>query len=935
MALPTASLVRALGVRPNEHGRVLAVAASFGVLEAGRVLGDVGVETLIQGRFGPTGLPTVLPWLYMGLGALGLGVALIYGAALGRFGRRPVFLMLLGLAAVGMVAGWAAVSGGSDDAIVGLWLGVSVVGGLLLTISWTLAGSAFDARQARRLFPLLTAAAIAGGFTASLAAGPLTALFGAADLVLLEAVALVLAMPLVALLARHSRARPTGRARGSVLAGMRTGMDTVRASPLLRRIAACYVLLAVLMFSIQYPFTVSVATALPTDAERATALGVLSAAVTATSFLVSALVAGRVYARFGISTGAVMLPVVYLAGFALWLVWFAFPTALAVRFAQQVTQRGFSNASWSAFYNVVPAERRAQVIAFTDGVPGQLGTILSGVLLLVAARALSLDVVFVLGLVAAMVTTALVVGIRRGYGHSLVAALRTGVGERLLEGGPGIEPLLRDPSVAPALTGALQAPEPGVREMAARLLGEDGVADDVARQALVESTRDADPRVRVAAIDALARLGAFGPATPAHGTPGALDPGALSQDPDPRVRAAAVVASAGGDPAAVIALVSDPVPVVRATALLALMPPEGGSLTPEARTAAVRALGDRAGPVRTAAATVLGTDRAQPTDLLAQLDGRQPASMAALDALSRSAERFGQDPGIHAVVLAFAGGQVERVTRLRDDRSGLGQPARPIDAFLVSTLALRERAGLDSLLGALAVLGAPEATGLVRRSLGSDDPDVRAQAIEALEALGDRRLARRVTQLLDDTPPVGPRGIERLAVLDALAHDDDPWLRRLAQACREGPGMPDATRTMTELETMLALRRVSLFDGLDPEDLQRIAASAVERRYEPGEVLMTEGEPSDELVVLLAGSVRVERVGPDGAPRFLRTYEAGEHIGELAVLRERPRAATVTAEAEGARGLVVPGLGLRDVLRERPGAAMAMLATLAERVSRQ
>ena len=147
--------------------------------------------------------------------------------------------------------------------------------------------------------------------------------------------------------------------------------------------------------------------------------------------------------------------------------------------------------------------------------------------------------------------------------------------------------------------------------------------------------------------------------------------------------------------------------------------------------------------------------------------------------------------------------------------------------------------------------------------------------------------------------------------------------------------MTDSTRTMTELETMLALRRVPLFEGLDPEDLQRIAAHAVERSYAAGEVLMTEGDPSDELVVLLTGGVRVERAEPDGTSRFIRTYAAGEHIGELAVLRERPRAATVTADADGARGLVVPGLGLREILRERPEAAMAMLATLAERLSRQ
>ncbi len=940
MASSGARLAQALGIRPGEAVRVLTVAALFALLEAGRAWGEVGVETLVQGRFGPTGLPTVLPWLYMALGALGLGIALLYGAALGRFLRRPLFLALLGIAAAGLVGGWAALPGGSDAAVVGLWLGVSLVGGLLLTVSWTLAGSTFDARQARRLFPVLTAAAIAGGFSASLAAGPLTGSLGAAALVLLEAAALLLAMPLVAVLTRGSRSGSTTPARRPVLAEMRAGMDIVRASPLLRRIAACYVLLAVLMFSVQYPFTVSLATALPTDVERATVLGILSAAVTATSFVVSAFVARRVYARFGISAGALLLPVVYLAGFAVWLAWFAFPTALVVRFAQQVTQRGISNASWSAFYNVVPGERRAQVMAFNDGVPGQLGTILSGGLLLAAGWALSVDVLFALGLATAVVTLMLALGIRRGYGRSLVAALRSGAGERLIEGGPGIEGLLRDPSVVPALSDALHAPEPGVREIAARLLGSGGGVPDTARQALVDATRDPDARVRLAAIGTLARIGALG--APGGRSIDGSSPGpgpdldTLTRDPDPRVRAAAMVGSASRDPATILALAGDEVPAVRATALAAMAPTADGRLSADARAIAVRALGDPVGRVRSAAALLLGADDGAPDDLLRALArGSRDESLAALDALARRAQRVGQDPVVRGPVLAYADRLLGRVAALRAARGGLGEPVAPVASLLVSTLALRERAAMATLLGTLAVLGAPEASGPVRRCLGSDDPDVRAQAIEALEALADPRLARRVAGLLDADPGTRAGADDRDRLLDTLAHDDDPWLRRLAQACREESAVADTARTMTELEMMLALRRVPLFEDLDPEDLQRIAASAVERSWEPGAVLMTQGEPSDELVVLLAGGVRVERAEPDGTTRFIRDYEAGEHIGELAVLRERPRAATVIAREEGARGLVVPGAGLRGILRERPDAAMAMLATLAERVSRQ
>jgi CRP-like cAMP-binding protein len=146
--------------------------------------------------------------------------------------------------------------------------------------------------------------------------------------------------------------------------------------------------------------------------------------------------------------------------------------------------------------------------------------------------------------------------------------------------------------------------------------------------------------------------------------------------------------------------------------------------------------------------------------------------------------------------------------------------------------------------------------------------------------------------------------------------------------------MAGADGVATEIDRMLLLRRIPLFAGLDPEDLERIAMATEERDWAEGEVVIEEGDVGDSVVVLTEGTVRVVHVEPGGDERFIREYEAGDHIGELAVLRERPRAATVIANAGGVRGLVLGGDGLRAILRERPDAAMAMLATLAERLTR-
>ena len=148
-------------------------------------------------------------------------------------------------------------------------------------------------------------------------------------------------------------------------------------------------------------------------------------------------------------------------------------------------------------------------------------------------------------------------------------------------------------------------------------------------------------------------------------------------------------------------------------------------------------------------------------------------------------------------------------------------------------------------------------------------------------------------------------------------------------------GMADTDRTISDIDTMLLLRRVPLFAELDPEDLQRIAGTSRERVYPPEATAIREGDIDSELLVIIEGSVRVVRREPDGSERLIRRYEAGDHIGELAVLREGPRAATVIAEGDGTRTLVIDGANLKAILRERPEAAMAMLATLAERISQQ
>ena len=901
---------------------MILVAAAFAALEAGRGIGEVGANTLVLGRIGAE----ALPYLFLPLGVISLVAALGYGAALGRMRRGRLFGAILIGVAIALILERAAIATMPDVAIPLTWLTVVAAGMIAVTLAWTVATSTFDARQAKRLFPLCTAAAIAGNFVGALAAGPVAGLVGTESLIVAEAALFTIGAVVIWRLASLAPTPAWGAppvARRPIVADLRAGFDEVRRSPLLGLIAAAYVLLAVLLFSVTFPFLEAAQAAFPDEVELAAAIGTISAIVTAASFVVSLTLAGRFYARFGVASAALLLPLVYLAGFGVWIVSFTFATAALVQATVQVTQRGLSNAAWSAFYNTVPARRRAQVMAFQDGVPGQLGTILSGVLLLTAARILEPSQVFWLGAIVAAATLGIAIGIRRRYATSLLATLRRGIGEQVLEGGPGLAGLQTAPDVRAVLMTALIDDDPHVREMAARLLA--AAPGDDTLDALLAALDDAEPSVRASSAEALIGKDAVHPEH-IERAEAELD-SLLSGGPREQTAALVALARLGRRPpdATLERLLEDADPGVRAAAVSTLDVDAGGT------DRLLAALEDPTYLVRNAAADRLSAASSVPPGVVDRLASPDPAVQA-----SSVRAMTGHASEIRDALVPWADGQVDRAMTLAASRSrldGIGASG-PDAAFLAAVLDQRRRRHQDLALDALAIVDVPEASGVIRRCLRSDDADVRAQAVETLDSVGDRRLGRSIARLVELDPASAPLdpGDD---VLDSLRHDDDPWIRTLAaRSAGDGGDMAGPDTSLGEIERMLELRRVPLFERLSPEDLQRVAAVAEERDFTPGSRLVTQGDVGNELFVILEGRVHVERLEPDGSIRQLRTYEEGDHVGELAALLERARVATVVADGE-VRTLVIDGDGLRSILRERPEAAMAMLQTLAERISRQ
>ena len=132
------------------------------------------------------------------------------------------------------------------------------------------------------------------------------------------------------------------------------------------------------------------------------------------------------------------------------------------------------------------------------------------------------------------------------------------------------------------------------------------------------------------------------------------------------------------------------------------------------------------------------------------------------------------------------------------------------------------------------------------------------------------------------------------------------------------------------------LARVDLFSGLRKKELAEVATYCREGYYSPGTVLISQGEKGLGLFILIKGTVRITRTNsPDEAEEVLGTAKAGDVIGEMALLDDLPRSATVTALDE-VTVLVLPfwefRIVLRDIFRRDPDVGLDLLAVLSRRL---
>ncbi|CEG57942.1 cyclic nucleotide-binding domain-containing protein [Legionella fallonii] len=178
-----------------------------------------------------------------------------------------------------------------------------------------------------------------------------------------------------------------------------------------------------------------------------------------------------------------------------------------------------------------------------------------------------------------------------------------------------------------------------------------------------------------------------------------------------------------------------------------------------------------------------------------------------------------------------------------------------------------------------AIVGSPDILNSIPL-LTSRNPDRSQQAV-ALELIDstieDRKIALFLMTLFVD---------KKLKEVSTSLSMDDPWLSQYIQDIE--------SNNMDSIYMLTRLRKVDLFKNLAAETLQVLADCCLTRDMASGEVICSEGEEGDGVYIIDSGEVNVTKKGV-----VIGRLSEGAYFGELALLADIPRFATVTALSDG------------------------------------
>lgn len=136
---------------------------------------------------------------------------------------------------------------------------------------------------------------------------------------------------------------------------------------------------------------------------------------------------------------------------------------------------------------------------------------------------------------------------------------------------------------------------------------------------------------------------------------------------------------------------------------------------------------------------------------------------------------------------------------------------------------------------------------------------------------------------------------------------------------------------LSEKERIALLKTVSIFSELTDEERSSVAGFTREERFRKRRVIVKEGDEGDKLYIIVSGRAVVTKKSLKDRDNVVMALGPGECFGEMALIDEQPRSATVKA-LEDVTLLSIGKVNFRDMIRSHPDVALSIIKLFARRL---
>lgn len=363
------TLLRAIGVDLRSGEGRLAVLLFFGFFFS--LIFQYATKTIRQAAFLDTFGAERLPLVYLLIPLVSYPGVLLYEALVRRFTPTRVLAITCLATSLTLGAFWWLFSFSYQWVPFAFYLWVTVAIGLNLSLVWAVASVVLDARQAKRLFGFLGAGAIIGGIAGGQVARVVSVSFGVRATLLAAALALIVAAACsFAAGSGETGARELAESKSKKASGR--GIDEVRRSPLLRRLAGVLMLsmIAAQIIDLQFNWVVEQATT--GLADRAAFFGNFYSVMGVAAAVFQIFGTARIHRSLGVGFALRVLPVSLIGGTAMIFLSAAFWPAgllfagLALKVGENGIRYSLDQSTRELLFLPVPRDVRMRAKAVVD-----------------------------------------------------------------------------------------------------------------------------------------------------------------------------------------------------------------------------------------------------------------------------------------------------------------------------------------------------------------------------------------------------------------------------------------------------------------------------------------------------------------------------------------------------------------------------------------